>query len=344
MKKIFKKLILILLFLLIIMGCEQKDSVPLIKGQYMGQSLSGDQPEIFKPDLISTGAYERDITISPDGKEIYLGVAYGQYMTIIYSRFQNGRWTKLQVAPFAQDPRYFYFEPHVTPDGNRLLFLCTRPPEGKEPKPGWFYQNIWAVDRLEDGSWSKAYDIGAPVNTENNEYYPTVTNEGTLYFTRSIKGSDKTNIYRSQYVNGNYAEPELLPEEVNGQGNPYNTFIAPDESYLIACVAGKDTEKPGTADHYIFFRDQNDHWSEGIKLDEKINIPGQNASSQYVSPDGNYFFFAASLNKFADEFQENNLSLDLLKRMRNQPRNGSSDIYWMKTDFIDKLKNNIFIK
>ena len=38
---------------------------------------------------------------------------------------------------------------------------------------------------------------------------------------------------RSRYLNPVYSEPEPLPEQINGQGTPYNAYIAPDESYII---------------------------------------------------------------------------------------------------------------
>jgi len=334
--------VLLLIIFFIFISCENKESSLLLEGEYLGQPTPGDEPEIFKPGIISTGAFERDVTITPDGKEMYFGVAYGPFATIICTRLKDGKWSPLKVASFAKDPRYLYLEPHVTPDGQRLLFLCTRPPEEKESKPGWFYQNIWAVDRLDDGTWGKATDIGPPINTENHEYFPSVTRNGTLYFTRSVQNSGKTNIFRSQYINGTYREPELLPKEINQKGNPYNAFIDPDERFLIACVAGRDdSQSPGMADHYIFFRDQNDNWSEGMNLGEKVNEPGQNASSQYISPDGKYFFFGASKNKFIEPLNQNQLSLDLLKRIPKEPQNGSSDIYWMKSDFLSELEKRI---
>jgi hypothetical protein len=325
---------------LILSGCATRENAISLTGDYLGQPPPGDEPAIFAPGIVSTGAFERDIAMSPDGKEIYLGVAYGQFVTILYTRQnESGVWGEFEVASFASDPRYSCLEPHVSPDNQKLLFLSTRPPGGKEAKPGWFYQNIWAVDRLEDGSWSDPYDVGEPINTENNEYFPSVTRNGTLYFTRSVKGTNKTNIYRAKYRNGRYETPERLPMEINGTGNPYNAHIAPDESYLIASVAGReDAVTPGVPDYYIFFRDQDDRWSEGINLGEKINEPGARASSQYVSPDGKYLFWGASKRQSIEDLPQAYLTFDLLKQKFKEPQNGSSDIYWMKTDFLYVLK------
>jgi len=45
-------------------------------------------------------------------------------------------------------------------------------------------------------------------------------------------------------VNNVYSQPEKLPSPVNGSWSIYNACIAPDESYLIGCVSGKDTTLP----------------------------------------------------------------------------------------------------
>lgn len=41
-----------------------------IKGDYLGQVPSS-KAEVFAPEIISGGMYERDFTVSPDGNEIY---------------------------------------------------------------------------------------------------------------------------------------------------------------------------------------------------------------------------------------------------------------------------------
>ena len=196
-------------------------------------------------------------------------------------------------------------------------------------------QHIWAVDRKESGEWGTPYIIGDPVATDGSDYYPSVTKEGTLYFTRSPKGNFReTAIYRSRKVEGMYQTAERLPEIVN-QYKGYNAFIDPDESYLIIC--SNQTDKlvtKGVPDYFIFFRNEKDEWSDAVLLGPKINIESDNASSAYVSPDGKYFFFSSSrmLDKFTDSTRV--LSRKFIEELWLSYGNGSSDTYWMKADFI----------
>lgn len=341
--------LVVFVLIAILDGCDRQETsvkgveFPKLCGSYLGQTPPEREPELFASGIISTGMYERDVAISPDGHEFYFGLAFGNLVTILVSCVENGLWTEPEIAPFAMESDFLHFEPCMIPGGNKLLFLCTRPPEDEETKPGWGHQNIWAVDRQENGSWGEPYDIGCPINTENNEYFPSVARNGSLYFTRSDPREGKAAIFRSLFVDGKYEEPEMLPAPVNGQRNLYNAYVAPDESYLIACVEVEhEAATPGSTDYCIFFRKPDDSWSEGINMGEKINKPDTRAMSPYVSPDGKYFFFASTYQK-QDNFRgQNKILWSFIQNIYTSPQNGSSDIYWVDAKIIQDMRPEDF--
>jgi hypothetical protein len=322
-----------------LLGCGARKDSSVPQGPYLGQASPGSQPALFAPGIVSTGFFERDLAVTSDGTEIFYGLIFGQHVTIMHTRLLNGAWTEPEVAPFARDLAYYYFEPSLAPDGNRLYFLCTRPPAGEEPKPGWGNQNIWAVDRTSDGGWGEPYLVGPPVSTADDEYFPSVTREGTIYFTRQKAGEHENNIYRSRLVDGRYREAEPLPKAVNGTGDVYNACIAPDESFLIACVTGRDDQiAKGLPNYYVFFRNPDDTWSEGINLGERINFPGGQALSPSISPDGRYFFFASTKARLPDASAPGALTLQRIRDFYGRPQNGLADIYWVEASFIQALR------
>ena len=220
-----------------------------------------------------------------------------------------------------------------------MYFLSTKPPDGKEPKPGWAYQNIWASDKKSDGTWGEIYNPDTAFNRPNSQFYPSLTKTGTLYFTRSDEKTGKSEILRARKNGNRYDTPELLPPVVNGNGNIYNAFISPDESFLIGCVDNKNNEiNPGFSNYYIFFRDSNDNWSEGISFGPEINMKGSNAISASVSPDGKYLFFSARTT--SERMKEISLknTLGSIKEYLNSPQNGNYDIYWVSTGVIEALR------
>ncbi|MHB1194316.1 MAG: hypothetical protein ACYC6F_14925 [Longimicrobiales bacterium] len=315
------------------------DAPPGLTGAYLGQDLPGDSAELFAPGVVSTGMYTRDVAMTPDGSEIYFGVLAGPITTILETHLEGGRWTEPEVAPFARDSRFFNLEPAISPDGQRFFFLSTRPLPGREPAPEeirtWVNQDIWVMDRVGDG-WSEPHNLGAPVNTEGDEFFPSVTRDGTLYFTRGADEGRQSHIYRARFVDGRYQEPEKLGPEANSTASQFNAFIAPDERYLILCTGERDDTRGGT-DYYVVFRDEDDTWSEPVNLGDAVNTPGGGEFSPYVSPDGRFFFFMSTRPRPQAEFPDT-LTRDFLRRFRAEPGSGNAAIYWIDAAFIDRLR------
>ncbi|UCC73952.1 MAG: PD40 domain-containing protein [Gemmatimonadota bacterium] len=318
---------------------EDQAGFPTLTGEYLGQPPPGEAPELFAPGIVSTGMYTRDVAMTPDGNEFYYGVALGPFTVIMQTKLENGRWTEPEVAPFSANPNYMNLEPHITPDGQRFLFLSNRPADGGELAPEqvgtWTNQDIWAMDRTEDG-WGEPYNLGPPVNSDAEEYFPSVTSDGTIYFTRQTSGTQEGYIYRSRLVDGAYQEPERLPPQINSTTTQFNAFIAPDESYLILSVFGRPDSK-GSADYYVVFRNEDDAWSEPVNAGDAVNTPRGGEWSPYVTPDGRYFFFMSSRPRPVEDRPER-LTADYLWDAFKSSQNGNADIYWVDASFIDELR------
>lgn len=306
-------------------------------GDYLGEDPPGSEPELFAPGVVSTGLYERDVAMTSGGDEFYFGLISRTYATIVVMKRVNGSWTEPEIAPFSNNADVLDLEPHITPDGKHFLFLSTRPQAGQEPKSGWAYQDIWVMDRT-DAGWSEPYNLGPPVNSDAPEYYPSVTSDGTIYFTREVEEGEKSRslIFRSRLSDGKYGQPEALPKEVNFGDQQYNAFIDPDERYLIVCMTG-GPDAIGRSDYYVSFRGEDDSWQGPVNMGEKINTPGNSGSSPYVSPDGRYFFFASTRGK-PESAAPTERSYGGLQSRIGEPQNGSGDIYWVDAVFIEELR------
>jgi hypothetical protein len=325
-----------------ITACEKPDTAgdfPVLTGPYLGQTPPGDTAELFAPGIVSTGMYTRDVAMTPDGSELYFGVLVGGLAVIMETKIVDGRWTNPEVAPFSSNSEYLNLEPHITPDGQHFYFLSTRPPPGSEMAEGeartWTNQDIWAMDRAENG-WSEPYNPGPPINTEDAEFFPSVTMDGTIYFTRGVEGSQESYIYRSRMVDGEYTEAERLGPNVNSTASQYNAFIAPDESYIIVCSALRE-DGLGRDDYFIVFRDESDSWSTPINMGDRVNTPRGGEFSPYVSPDGKYFFFMAARPRPYNPLPAT-LTADLLRDIQRGPHNGDVNIFWIDAGFIEDLR------
>jgi len=301
-----------------------------LKGELLGQEPSNN-PTIFAPGIISTGMYERDFTITPDRNEFYYSLFQGDWNTIMMVKRVNGVWQEPVVAPFSRDTSFFFAEPALSIDGNKILFLSTKPRVNETAKQGWSNQNIWFAERQIDGTWGKSKPLPENINAQE-EFYPSLTKDGTLYFCRTDPKTKVSQILRSKYVNGEYQDPIVLPSPINAKGAIFNACIAPDESYLIGCVTGRDSSNMNKATYMLFFHNSDDTWTNGIDIVKELNLPCLNAISISVSGDCKLLFFASSSKtiKFKEILPEWKLSS--ISKRRLSPGNGNSDIYWMKID------------
>ncbi len=304
-----------------------------ISGDYLGQAAPGDSARLFAPGIISTGITERDFAITPDGDEIFFCREAGnfRYVTIFYSRRSEGVWSIPEVFEFCTDPAFKYVEPHISQDGAKLYFISNMPADSAAESN----EDIWVCTKT-NGRWSEPRNLGAPVNTTSKEFFPSVTVNGTIYYTHLDPVAGEEFIYRSRLANGVFQQPENLGPNVNIGRARYNAFVAADESYIIVPAYGMP-DSFGATDYYISFRDSLDNWSQPVNVGPEINSSCSREWSASVSPDGKYLFF------MSDRMGGNSpgkLSTEMLQEFHNSPQNGNPDIYWISTAIIEKLRES----
>ncbi len=321
----------LLLLLCLAVSCNTqppKENQPL----YLGQPLPGNEPELFAPGIVNTGMPTRDITFSPDGKEVFVGVNIGNfsYSTILHCKYENGALSTPEVAFFAKDPNYSFLEPYFSPVGEKLFFVTNKGNTFTEASK--FETDIWVTEKV-NGKWNMPTKLDTTINSTSPEFFPSVAKNGNLYFTRETESEGEC-IFKSEFKDGKYQPAVKLPDEVNAGAGRFNATIAPDESFIIVPALGLK-ETFGSVDYYISFYDENKGWSNLLNMGGKINSHSRFEYSASFSPDGKYVFFMSART---DPSTKKKLTFPELKKMHNTPENGNSNIYWMKAGFIDELK------
>lgn len=317
--------------------CQAQQSAagfPRLAGPYLGQTPPGNKPVVFAPGIVSTGLYTRDMAISKDGDEIYFSISDGGLSAILETRLVKGRWSEPAIASFS-GRGYLDFEPHLSPEGKNFYFLSNRPPAGREAANGWTYQHIWMMTRTA-GGWSEPQEVAAPVNTDDHEFFPSVTKDNVLYFTRSKKNG-AARIYRAKFESGRYANPEMLPFNVPEAAQLFNAFISPQEDFLITCALNLDSTNIDQ-DYYISFRSPEGRWSPLTKLGPDLNPPGDNANSAYVSPDGKYLFFSSSRRDPSLAEFKSGTTLETIVKSKSEAGRGTSAIYWVDAKILEEFR------
>ncbi|MBK8496879.1 MAG: PD40 domain-containing protein [Chitinophagaceae bacterium] len=142
-----------------------------------------------------------------------------------------------------------------------MFFSSNRPLSGSEIKDF----DIWVVEK-ENGKWGEPRNLGAPVNTKEDEFYPSITKTGNLYFTAAYKnGIGKEDVFMAKLENGKYGEPVPLDTAVNSKTYEFNAFVSPDEDFIIFTSYGRKDDN-GRGDLYMSIKDASGNWQPAKHL------------------------------------------------------------------------------
>ena len=287
----------------------------------------GTEPELFAPGQISTPDDELNAAFTPDQTTLFFSKSLPSNRggVIVVSSLKGNRWSTPEIAPFSG--RYSDYDPFVTTDGAHIFFISNRPkPDSSGTTPQRTY-DIWAVDKTGTG-WSAPRALGAPINTDGQEFYPTVAANGTLYFSSNRPGGKGAgDIYRARLVDGHYTDPESLGDSINTQSHEGDPYIAPDESYIIFASYGRsdDLGRGSSAGDLYVSQNVNGTWTKARHLDAPINSTAWDYCP-IVSPDGRYFYFS-SFRGFADTLPLASGAYRSLMERVHGIRNGLGNVY-----------------
>lgn len=268
-----------------------------------------------QPYWLNSGLNNRDLTISPAGDLLFTTIMTpdNRFSVIMMSRKVEGKWQELEVAPFSGE--YPDLEPMFDPGGQKLFFSSKRP-RSERPGEDW---DIWVTTKGKDG-WSEPENLGPPVNSAGNEFYPSIASNGNLYFTTQREGGvGAEDIYRAVYDQGKYIACVPLGEGVNTARYEFNAFVTPDESTIIFSSQGREGELGG-GDLYLSRRKESGEFGPAELLPAGINSTSLDYCP-FVWHDTLYFTSRRSREWGLIE------SYHQLEKEIQAPRNGLGDIY-----------------
>lgn len=271
---------MILCTLLLATACQRKDQYKALDAY-----LPTTTPQVFSPDIISLpNRFEQYNCFSPNGTELYLSLtdADWNYSGIFHTSYQGGHWTPLDTSAVTKNQQDGG-EPVIYQ--NALYFVSIRHHENP------WHTDIYKAER-QGTTWAEPIRLTGGINSSANEWHPSFTNTGTVYFS-SERGEERyqADIYKanpSPSTPNHYQEAIKLPDGINTPYNDCDPLIAPDESFLIF-----HSNRPGgygEHDLYITFKTQENTWTPPKNMGPQINTAEWEIGPA-LSPDGEYLFF-----------------------------------------------------
>jgi len=299
-----------LLFIILILHCFLE-----VKAQ-----VEGFLPEVFDDYLVV-----RDLAL--EGEEVYFTIQslQNEISAIAYLKIENGVPSKVEICDFSG--QYLDLEPFLSSDGNRLYFVSNRPVPNDTTERSDY--NIWYVEReYQAMKWSSPVYLQSPVNTINNEFYPSIGASNNLYFTSDRPESMGADDLFMAFWDGNeYSEINNLGPLINSVGYEYNAYVSPDESILIFGAYNRE-DGMGSGDLYLSLKDENGNWILAENLGDEINSPQMDYCPFYCLSDSTLYF--TSRRTLVENDSKEIKNIDEILREINRYDNGLSRIYKVK--------------
>lgn len=205
---------------------------------------------------------------------------------LFYSLKKDGKWSKLE--PFAYNSKdYSVGHASFSQDGKTLYFTSDMP-------GGEGGTDIW-MSKLEGDSWGKPVNLGKNVNTRDNEMFPSVGDDGNLYFSSDgHPGFGGLDIFKITLTNEGKADGTamnlLLP--LNSSADDFTFYQHPEG--MTGYFASNRTGGSGNDDIYTFTAlpepeapkptDPDPTFITGRVLDKDNKTPIENATVFVYNP------------------------------------------------------------
>jgi outer membrane protein OmpA-like peptidoglycan-associated protein/tetratricopeptide (TPR) repeat protein len=145
----------------------------------------------------------------------------------IYVSYQNDTgWSTPELLPFCKDD-YSYGHPAMTADGKRLYFASDMP-------GGLGQKDIYYIEfNKYNNTWGQPTNLGKNVNTAEDDMFPYIHDNGTLYFaSKGWMGMGGLDIFKTIYENGQWQMVENLKYPINSGGDDFGISFVPASQQL----------------------------------------------------------------------------------------------------------------
>jgi outer membrane protein OmpA-like peptidoglycan-associated protein len=192
----------------------------------------------FKPSVAMTkkisGTYhDGPASLTSDEKTIYVTKSNTIEKTIkgkkiniinlklyIYKKDSLGNLSNPISFPYNSDD-YSLGHATITKDGNRIYFVSDM--------PGGFGQTDLYYSENKNGSWDKPVNLGPAINSEGREMFPTVFEDGTLFFSSDGRaGLGGLDLYFAVPEMDLYFEPQNLGYPLNSNFDDFGLSLNTD--------------------------------------------------------------------------------------------------------------------
>lgn len=190
---------------------------------------------------------------------------------------KDGYWGEVSLLNLVPDS-LSVGHPALSADGNILYFVSDMP-------GGYGGNDIW-VSKKSGSGWSSPQNLGRPINTQNDELFPFVRDNGNLYFASNRKeGMGGLDIYKAFREESGVWKVENMKYPINSTADDFAMVFQPDgEKGMFTSSRNK-----GNDDIYRFDYMPLQFSFTGTVVNSETKNPVENALVHVVSSNGEQF-------------------------------------------------------
>ena len=177
---------------------------------------------------INSQLNEGTCTISADGRKLIFTSCIGRQgygSCDLYESVRIGdQWTKPKNLGPEVNSAEWESQPSLSADGRTLYFISDR-------RGGVGRRDVWVSTLNVNGSWTRAKNVGKPVNTIYDEISPFIhVNNKALYFaSNGLVGFGGYDIFFSEKDSaGRWSDPKNIGSPINNHEDQFSLFITAD--------------------------------------------------------------------------------------------------------------------
>jgi peptidoglycan-associated lipoprotein len=231
-------------------------------------------------DVLNTESEEGTPVLTSDLKELYFtrceaGKREKKGCVIMRSTRSGNSWSQPENIGILPDT-VVAAHPAISPDGSTLYFVS-------DIAGGYGKKDLWYVTRSGDG-WSSPLNLGPDINTPEDELFPYVREDGTLYFSSNGHiGMGGLDIFKaSPQPDGSWLV-QNMKSPINTNADDFSiTFETGNEKGIFSSTR----KGRGNDDLYAFEMPPLRFSVTGLVKDEKTGSPIPASTVQLIASDG----------------------------------------------------------
>lgn len=237
-------------------------------------------------------------------------------------------------------------QPILTRDGQFMYFVRSLNPNNEGGRDSG--QDIWVAKRTGDTTWSRAENVGFPINNRENNGIIGISADGKTMLISNIyfrKKMDPGISISTKGDDGKWSQPvPLIIKDFTIQKGYLGGYWVRNEKILLLTM--KSEGSIGREDIYVTFKEEDGSWSKPLNLGKTINTVGFEISPFYTEEDSTLYFASNSHEGSGDADIFRSKRLDATWKKWSQPENigplfngEGFDAYF----YIDKVDSTIYL-